>query len=171
MKNRNKNRGLFGRMSITGKVVVLYTFLFTFTIISISCVFLYSARSIGAGIVFSGLKENSSHIQAYITEGNELSEENIDDLINDNTVEYIIKNKNTGERYVSLGLRMADEYNAYDVPENVSKPSDSESKQKDIQQENVPSGSESKDDRNSSSVDEGGEKVKLPFMLDNEYSA
>ena len=97
MKNMNKNRGLFGRMSITGKVVVLYTFLFTFTIISISCVFLYSARSIGAGIVFSGLKENSSHIQAYITEGNELSEENIDDLINDNTVEYIIKNKNTGE--------------------------------------------------------------------------
>ena len=81
MKNRNKNRGLFGRMSITGKVVVLYTFLFTFTIISISCVFLYSARSIGAGIVFSGLKENSANIQSYITGGNELNEENIDDLI------------------------------------------------------------------------------------------
>ena len=171
MKNRNKNRGLFGRMSITGKVVVLYTFLFTFTIISISCVFLYSARSIGAGIVFSGLKENSSHIQAYITEGNELSEENIDDLINDNTVEYIIKNKNTGERYVSLGLRMADEYNAYDVPENVSKPSDSESKQNDIQPENVPSGSTPNDYINSAPDSDGsGEKVKLPFMLDNEYS-
>lgn len=171
MKNRNKNRGLFGRMSITGKVVVLYTFLFTFTIISISCVFLYSARSIGAGIVFSGLKENSSHIQAYITEGKELSEENIDDLINDNTVEYIIKNKNTGERYVSLGLRMADEYNAYDVPENVPKPSDSESKSKDIQPENTPSGSNQNDDINSASDSDGsGEKVKLPFMLDNEYS-
>lgn len=171
MKNRNKNRGLFGRMSITGKVVVLYTFLFTFTIISISCVFLYSARSIGAGIVFSGLKENSSHIQAYITEGNELSEENIDDLINDNTVEYIIKNKNTGERYVSLGLRMPDEYNAYDVPENVPKPSDSESKSKDIQPENTPSGSNQNDDINSASdSDDSGEKVKLPFMLGNEYS-
>ena len=171
MKNRNKNRGLFGRMSITGKVVVLYTFLFTFTIISISCVFLYSARSIGAGIVFSGLKENSSHIQVYITEGNELSEENIDDLINDNTVEYIIKNKNTGERYVSMGLRMADEYNADDAPENVPKPSDSESKSKDIQPENTPSGSNQNDDINSASdSDESGEKVKLPFMLGNEYS-
>lgn len=171
MKNRNKNRGLFGRMSITGKVVVLYTFLFTFTIISISCVFLYSARSIGAGIVFSGLKENLSHIQAYITEGNELSEENIDDLIDDNTVEYIIKNKNTGERYVSMGLRMADEYNADDVPENVPKPSDSESKQKDIQPEDVPSGSTPNDDINSAPDSDGsGEKVKLPFMLDNEYS-
>lgn len=187
MKNMNKNRGLFGRMSITGKVVVLYTFLFTFTIISISCVFLYSARSIGAGIVFSGLKENSSHIQAYITEGNELSEENIDDLINDNTVEYIIKNKNTGERYVSLGLRMPDDSMAY-IPENlpsedgnIPQPSDnennqdnvhanSESKSENIQTENIPSDSESKDNRNSSSVDEGGEKVKLPFMLDNEYS-
>lgn len=170
MKNRNKNRGLFGRMSITGKVVVLYTFLFTFTIISISCVFLYSARSIGAGIVFSGLKENSSHIQAYITEGNELSEENIDDLINDNTVEYIIKNKNTGERYVSLGLRMPDDSMAY-IPENVSKPSDSESKQKDIQTENTPSDSTPNDDINSAPDSDGsGEKVKLPFMLDNEYS-
>ena len=171
MKNRNKNRGLFGRMSITGKVVVLYTFLFTFTIISISCVFLYSARSIGAGIVFSGLKENSANIQSYITGGNELNEENIDDLIDDNTVEYIIKNKNTGERYVSLGLRMADEYNAYDVPENVPKPSDSESKSKDIQPENTPSGSNQNDDINSASdSDDSGEKVKLPFMLGNEYS-
>jgi len=102
MMNRIKSR--FDRIPITQKVTIMYSFIVMFTIMGISAVLLYSARGMGAGVVFNSLKNWSTNIENYIKSGGEISEGALDDILSESYVDYIIENKTTGDVYLSTNM-------------------------------------------------------------------
>lgn len=100
----NKINSWFARIPITKKVTIMYSFIVMFTIMGISAVLLYSARGMGAGVVFTSLKNWSTNIEEYIKSGDELSEDIFDEMLSENYVDYVIENKTTGEVYLSMNM-------------------------------------------------------------------
>lgn len=100
----NRIKSWFARIPITKKVTIMYSFIVMFTIMSISAVLLFSARGMGAGVVFTSLKNWSSSIEDYIKSGDELSEDALDEMLLESYIDYIIENKTTGEVYLSTNM-------------------------------------------------------------------
>ncbi|MEA4972679.1 MAG: HAMP domain-containing sensor histidine kinase [Candidatus Metalachnospira sp.] len=100
----NRIKSWFDKIPITRKVTILYSFVVMFAIMGISAVLLYSARDMGAGVVFTTLKDWSTDVEDYVKSGKEVSEEAFDEMLSDSYVDYIIENKTTGDVYLSTNM-------------------------------------------------------------------
>ena len=103
-------------MPIARKVMLLYGWLFTLSIVAISVVLLISAKGMGVGITFTTLQNCAESIENYILSGKELNNENIESIVGSNYVEYIIENKTQNKVYVSTNFMPDANSNVY--PEN-----------------------------------------------------
>lgn len=100
----NRIKSWFDRIPITRKVTLLYSFLVMFTVMGISAVILYSSRSMGAGVVFTSLKNWSKDVEEYIRSGSQLSEDSLNEMLSESYIDYIIENKTTGDVYLSTNM-------------------------------------------------------------------
>lgn len=113
---RNRIEEEFNKMPIARKVMLLYGWLFTLSIVAISVVLLISAKGMGVGITFTTLQNCAESIENYILSGKELNNENIESIVGSNYVEYIIENKTQNKVYVSTNFMPDANSNVY--PEN-----------------------------------------------------
>ena len=88
-------------MPIAKKVMIMYAFLFTITIIVISAILLFTAKGMGVGITFTTLQNCSESIENYILSGNKLTEENIETIVGESYIDYIIEDRVSNKVYIS----------------------------------------------------------------------
>ena len=97
----NKIKSKFNKMPIAKKVMIMYAFLFTITIIVISAILLFTAKGMGVGITFTTLQNCSESIENYILSGNKLTEENIETIVGESYIDYIIEDRVSNKVYIS----------------------------------------------------------------------
>lgn len=100
---RNRIEEEFNKMPIARKVMLLYGWLFTLSIVAFSVVLLISAKGMGVGITFTTLQNCAESIENYILSGKELNNDSIESIVGSNYVEYIIENK-TQTKYMSVQI-------------------------------------------------------------------
>ena len=101
---RNRIEEEFNKMPIARKVMLLYGWLFTLSIVAFSVVLLISAKGMGVGITFTTLQNCAESIENYILSGKELNNDSIESIVGSNYVEYIIENKTQKKVYVSTNF-------------------------------------------------------------------
>ena len=101
---RNRIEEEFNKMPIARKVMLLYGWLFTLSIVAFSVVLLISAKGMGVGITFTTLQNCAESIENYILSGKELNNDSIESIVGSNYVEYIIENKTQNKVYVSTNF-------------------------------------------------------------------